>query len=58
MAAEARWRADAVLSIGYARGALTQRGDATVAIAKGSRALIELAHSRAALDDGSSTRKV
>jgi predicted nucleotidyltransferase len=47
--AAARWREDALLSIGYARRALTERDDATVAVANGSRALIELAHSRAAL---------
>jgi predicted nucleotidyltransferase len=49
-AATARWREDAQLSIRYARQALTHRGDATVAVANGSRALIELAHSRAATD--------
>ncbi len=46
--AAARWREDAMMSIGYARTALTHRGD--VAVANGSRALIELAHSRAARD--------
>ena len=46
--AAARWREDALLSVGYARAALADRGDATVAIANGGRALIELAHSRAA----------
>ena len=34
----------------YARTALDLRGDTTVAAANGSRALIELAHSRAALE--------
>lgn len=46
--AEARWTQDALLSIRYARKALDDRGDATVAVANGSRALIELAHARAA----------
>jgi hypothetical protein len=49
IAAGGRWHTDATLSIGYALKALEQRGDTTVALANGSRALIELAHSRAAL---------
>jgi predicted nucleotidyltransferase len=49
VSAGSRWRIDATLSAGYARKAWEQRGDATVAIANGSRALLELAHSRAAL---------
>ena len=48
--AASRWREDALLSIGYARAALTHRGDVAVAVANGSRAVIELAHSRAARD--------
>ncbi len=48
-AAGARWREDALLSVGYARAALENRGDTTVAVANGGRALIELAHSRAAV---------
>ena len=38
------------MSIGYASRALTLRHDPVVAVANGSRALIELAHARAALD--------
>jgi hypothetical protein len=49
-AAGRRWHADASLTIGYARTALDPRADTTVALANGSRALIELAHSRAALE--------
>jgi predicted nucleotidyltransferase len=45
-----RWREDALMSVGYARAGLTSRGDVTVAVANGSRALIELAHARAAQD--------
>lgn len=48
--AAARWREDAQMSVGYARTALTNRGDVTVAVGNASRALIELAHSRAAED--------
>ena len=49
VSAGSRWRIDATLSAGYARKALELRGDAIVAVANGSRALLELAHSRAAL---------
>lgn len=45
-----RWREDASLSVGYARTALAHRGDLAVAMANGSRGLIELAHARAARD--------
>jgi predicted nucleotidyltransferase len=47
-AAAQRWREDASMSVGYARTALTHRDDLAVAMANGSRGLIELAHSRAA----------
>ena len=46
--AAARWREDGNLSVGYARAALEHRRDVTVAVANGTRALIELSHSRAA----------
>jgi hypothetical protein len=40
-----RWRGDALASLAYAVGALGKRGDVAVALANGTRALFEAAHS-------------
>ncbi len=47
-AAAARWAVDANASLGYARSAITARGDALTALANASRGIIEAAHSRLA----------